>query len=83
MNERLEINGDLADEYREIQEAEYREVNEGAPVVELDEDDLEAWYQDWCKRNGVCTVHGGNRWRGGYCNLWATNTGKGPCILPE
>ena len=30
----------------------------------------------------VCTVHpGGVEDRGGYCNLWATQPGHGPCIL--
>jgi len=47
MNEQNEIQGDLRDEYLEIQEAEYIEANEGAPVVELDEADLEDWYQGW------------------------------------
>ena len=51
MNEQNEIQGDLRDEYLEIQEAEYIEANEGAPVVELNEADLEAWYADWIKRN--------------------------------
>lgn len=52
MNERNEIGGDLADEYTRIQEdeAEREECNAGAPVVELDEADLEAWYADWLSR---------------------------------
>lgn len=50
MNEQNEIQGDLRDEYEAIQEAEYIEANEGAPVVELDADDLEAWYVDWLSR---------------------------------
>jgi hypothetical protein len=29
---------------------------------------------------GTCDVHGGVVWRGGYCDKWATDTGKGPCV---
>jgi|TARA_Y100000296_G_scaffold23776_1_gene28104 uncharacterized damage-inducible protein DinB len=43
-NDNLEIGGDLQDEYKAIQEAE---ANEGAPEIELSDDDLEAWYQGW------------------------------------
>ena len=44
MNERNEINGDLADEYDAIQEAE---LLEESPIISLDDDDLEGWYQEW------------------------------------
>lgn len=27
-----------------------------------------------------CMVHGGTSWRGGYCDRWATDQGKGPCV---
>lgn len=27
-----------------------------------------------------CAVHGGSGWRGGYCDLWAVDPGKGPCV---
>ena len=50
MNERNEIGGDLQDEYRELQEIEAREreeANAGAPIDELDADELEDWYQSW------------------------------------
>jgi hypothetical protein len=49
MNEKNEIGGDFQDEYRDIQELE--DCNENAPVVDLDEEDLDAWYRDWVKRN--------------------------------
>jgi hypothetical protein len=38
-NDNLEIGGDLQDEYKAIQEAE---ANEGAPEIELSDDDLAA-----------------------------------------
>jgi len=71
MNEQLEINGDLADEYREIQEAEYREANEDAPEVEWTDEDIDAYFLDWCERNGEVpdlipdgeTPDGTPRWR--------------------
>ena len=44
MNAQNEINGDLADEYTAIQEAE---LFEESPIMELDEKDLEDWYQSW------------------------------------
>ena len=51
MNERLEIEGDWwEDVNRELEaeaERERIEAHEGAPVVELDEDELEDWYQAW------------------------------------
>lgn len=28
----------------------------------------------------ACAVHGGTNWRGGYCDRWSTDTGKGPCV---
>jgi len=27
-----------------------------------------------------CKVHGGTEWRGGYCDKWSTDAGKGPCV---
>jgi len=30
--------------------------------------------------DGRCKVHGGAGWVGGYCDRWATDTGKGPCV---
>lgn len=44
MTERNEISGDLADEYTAIQEAE---LLEESPIMDLADQDLEAWYQDW------------------------------------
>ena len=44
MNERNEINGDLQDEYNDIQE---RELIDESPIMSLDENDLEGWYQQW------------------------------------
>jgi len=50
MNERLEINGDLQDEYLAIQNAiekgTERLLSEG-PIIKLTAQDLEDWYQDW------------------------------------
>ena len=45
-NEQNEINGDLQDEYRSILEQEARFMEE-SPIMELNEDDLEGWYQQW------------------------------------
>ncbi len=28
----------------------------------------------------LCSVHSGSSWCGGYCDLWATGQGKGPCV---
>ena len=44
MNEQNEIGGDLQDEDNAIQEAE---LLEESPIMELDEDSLEGWYQEW------------------------------------
>lgn len=54
MNERLEIEGDEREDLQRWldEEAEREECNAGAPVLELTDDDLEAWYRDWCQRNG-------------------------------
>ena len=94
-NEQNEIQGDLRDEYQEIQE---QELLAGAPEPgELSPEDEAEWFAQWCHDNGVtpeemaeaqeaiefeerCTVHGGSNWRGGYCDRWSTDAGRGPCV---
>lgn len=44
MNEQNEIGGDLQDEYTAIQEAE---LLEESPIMDLTDQDLEGWYQEW------------------------------------
>ena len=47
MNERLEIEGDMREDF------EWWEANEDAPVVERTDADVDAHYLDWCERNGI------------------------------
>jgi hypothetical protein len=35
-----------------------------------------------CYTEGMkkCSTHGGTEWKGGYCDKWSTDAGKGPCV---
>jgi len=44
---------------------------------EMTADDLIRYQEEMGER---CYVHGGTEWKGGYCNRWPYDTGKGPCI---
>jgi hypothetical protein len=62
MNEANEIGGDLLNEYEAIQADEYREMNEDAPIVELDEADLEAWFASWLAENPTACPRASQSW---------------------
>jgi len=44
---------------------------------EMTADDLIRYQEEMGVR---CLVHGGTDWTGGYCDRWAIDTGKGPCV---